>query len=32
MPLVGVALGIVVCSFLNETAPKKVGHLVAAAH
>jgi MFS family permease len=31
MPLIGVALGIVVCMFLTETAPKKVGHLAAAA-
>jgi MFS family permease len=31
MPLVGVALGIVVCVFLTETAPKKVGQLAAAA-
>ena len=31
MPLIGVALGIVVCVFLTETAPKKVGHLAAAA-
>jgi predicted MFS family arabinose efflux permease len=33
MPLIGVALGIVVCVFLTETAPKKVGTLApAAAH
>jgi hypothetical protein len=31
MPLIGVTLGIVVCAFLTETAPKKVGHLAAAA-
>ena len=31
MPLIGVTLGIVVCAFLTETAPKKVGHLAPAA-
>lgn len=31
MPLVGVILGIVVCAFLTETAPKKVGHLAHAS-
>ena len=30
MPLVGVILGIVVCVFLTETAPKKVGALASA--
>jgi hypothetical protein len=31
MPLIGVALGVVVCVFLTETAPKKVGNLAAVA-
>jgi len=31
MPLVGVSLGILVCVFLTETAPKKVGTLAAVA-
>jgi MFS family permease len=31
MPLVGVTLGIFVCVFLTETAPKKVGHLATVA-
>jgi sugar phosphate permease len=30
MPLVGVVLGVVVCVFLRETAPKKVGSLATA--
>jgi hypothetical protein len=31
MPLIGVALGILVCAFLTETAPKKVGSMAAVA-
>jgi len=32
MPLVGVAAGAVVCLFLKETAPVKVGTAASAAH
>lgn len=31
MPLVGVSLGVIVCVFLTETAPKKVGTLATVA-
>ena len=31
MPLVGVVLGVLVCAFLRETAPSKVGNLATAA-